>query len=290
VKGDWKLVASDRTVTWDLTTSASVDNDWALFNIEQDPAETNDLAAQYPDKVAELDAQFKAQAERFNVDPIDGGGGTRVYMRKISLEDFKARQGRWSYPQPVARTLEFNAPPIKFMNHYMSADIYLPTGNETGPIYAMGGSLGGMGLYLKEGRPTFIIRGLMGEEVKVTGAPMAQGDNELEMQLDLGGGSQAQIEPMAKRDITVTISSNGQELLAETVSFAMPATMSSSETFDIGRDDGKALTQDYAAQTPFPGTIRNVEFDFMPRGLDKAKMLLQMLGDKARQLISGESG
>ena len=40
--------------------------------------------------------------------------------------------------------------------------------------------------------------------------------------------------------ITVTISSNGDELLAETLSFAMPATMSSSETFDIGRDNARA--------------------------------------------------
>lgn len=288
VKGDWKIVASDRTATWDLTTSASVDNDWALYNLKNDPGETVDLASDYPDKVAELDAEFKAQAEQYNVDPIDGGGGTRVYMRNIITEDFKARRGQWVYPMPVARTLEFNAPPIKFMNHTMTADVNLPTGKETGPVYAMGGSLGGMGLYLKEGKPTFIIRGLMGEEVKVTGKALSKGDNQLEMRLDLGGGSQQHIEPMAKRTISVTLSSNGDELLNDSVEFAMPATMSSSETFDIGRDDGKALTEDYAAETPFPGTIRNVVFDFMPKGLDKAKMLLQAAGEKARQLLNFE--
>jgi len=289
VKGDWKVVASDRTVTWDLTTSASTDNPWALYNLEQDPGETKDLAAQYPEKVAELDAGFKAQAKRYNVDPIDGGGGTRVYLRGIAMEDFKARGGKWVYPEPVARTLEFNAPPIKFMNHVMTADINLPTGHETGPIYAMGGSLGGMGLYLKDGRPTFILRGLAGEEVKVSGEPLAQGDNHLEMHLDLGAGLQPKIEPLAQRDITVTVRSNGTEVLSETVQFAMPATMSSSETFDIGRDDGKALTDDYTAQTPFPGTIRNVEFDFMPRGLDKVKMLLQVMGNKAKELLNMDS-
>ncbi len=81
----------------------------------------------------------------------------------------------------------------------------------------------------------------------------------------------------------------GRELLSETVRFAMPATMSSSETFDIGRDDGKALTEDYTAETPFPGTIRNVEFDFMPRGLEKVKMILQAMGSKARQLLNIDS-
>ncbi|MYM64004.1 arylsulfatase [Pseudomaricurvus sp. HS19] len=288
VKGDWKIVASDRTATWDLTTSASVDNAWALYNLKTDPAETINLADQHPDKVAELDAAFEAQAEQFHVNPIDGGGGTRVYMRQIITEDFKTRRGQWVYPRPVARTLEFNAPPIKFMNHTMTADVNLPQGNETGPIYAMGGSLGGMGLYLKDGKPTFIIRGLMGEEVKVTGKALSKGDNQLEMTLDLGGGSQAHIEPLAVRNITVTLSSNGNELLNETVQFAMPATMSSSETFDIGRDDGKALTDDYTAETPFPGTIRNVVFDFMPKGLAKAKMMMQMLGNKAKELLSDD--
>lgn len=288
VKGDWKVVASDRTVTWDLTTSASIDNAWALYNLKDDPAETMDLAAKFPEKVAELDAEFKQQAKQFNVDPIDGGGGTRVYMRKISMEDFKARRGQWHYPLPISRTLEFNAPPIKFMNHTMTAEVTLPNGDETGPIYAMGGSLGGMGLYLKGGKPTFIIRGLMGEEVKVSGSPLSKGVNILEMEIDLGGGSQAHIEPLALRNITITIESNGNEVMNETVQFAMPATMSSSETFDIGRDDGKALTDDYAAETPFPGTIRNVNFDFMPKGLAKAKMLLQAAGQKAKELLTGE--
>ncbi len=265
VKGDWKVVASDRTETWDLTTSASVDNPWALYNLGDDPGETNDIAAENPEKLAELDAEFKEQAARFNVDPIDGGGGTRVYMRNLAQEQFMTRRFQWRYPEAVARILEINAPPIKFLSHSVSADIALPTGKETGPIYAMGGSLGGMGLYLKKGKPVFIFRGLMGEEVKLAGSKaMSKGDNKLEMRFEIAGGLQTKIEPMAVREITVTISSNGKQLMSESTEFAMPATMSSSETFDIGRDDGKALTGDYAAQTPFPGEIRNVVFNFMP--------------------------
>jgi len=267
IKGDWKAVASDRTETWDLTTSASTDNPWALYQLKNDPAETRDLASDYPEKVSELDAEFKAQARRFNIDPIDGGAGTRVYMRNLAKEDFMARHGQWRYPEAVARIPEINAPPIKFLSHTMTADVNLPTGKETGPVYAMGGSLGGMGLYLKEGRPVFVLRGLMGEEVRLAGSePMDKGDNKLVMRFEFAGGVQMQITPMAIRDITVTVSANGKELLSGTTQFAMPATMSSSETFDIGRDDGKSLTDDYAAQMPFPGTIRNVLFNFIPPG------------------------
>ena len=50
-RGDWKLVKSN-------------DADWELFQINQDRAETNDLADQYPEKVTELKKQWKAQVEQ----------------------------------------------------------------------------------------------------------------------------------------------------------------------------------------------------------------------------------
>ncbi len=275
VKGDWKLVASNRTATWDLTTSASVDNAWALYNLRSDPGETDDLAARHPEIVSRLDAEFKAQATRFHVDPIDGGGGTRVFLRNMARQDMKARGMRWQFPHPVTRILESNAPPIKFMSHSFSADIQLPAGNETGPIYAMGGSLGGMGLYLSEGKPVFALRGLMGEETRVTASEALQaGSNRLEMRFEYAGGLQMKVTPMAVKTIQITLTNNGNEILDESVEFAMPGTFSSSETFDIGRDDGKALNEDYPAETPFPGEIRNVLFDFTPSLGDMMRGLL----------------
>ncbi len=263
VKGDWKAVASDRTETWDLTTSASVDNPWSLYNLKTDPGETRDLAAEYPEKVAELDAEFKAQAKRYNVDPIDGGGGTRVFMRNMAMQDMMSRQMRWTYPLPVTRILESNAPPIKFLSYTFTADVELDSGQETGPIFAMGGSLGGVGLYLKEGRPVFILRGLMGEEFRAEGTErLARGDNKLALSVMYEGGMQMKVSPLAEKSIRITVSSNGRELLSDVLRFGMPGTFSSSETFDMGQDDGKALTDDYPAETPFPGEIRNLVFDF----------------------------
>jgi len=263
VKGEWKAVASDRTETWDLTTTASIDNPWLLFNLTADPGETRNLAGEYPQKLAELDAEFKAQAARYHVDPMDGGGGTRVYMRNMAMADFAARRGLWRYPTPVSRVLESNAPPIKFLSHTVSADISLDSGVETGPIYAMGGSLGGMGLYLKDGRPVFILRGILGEEIKLESPlPLQQGDNKLSLSLEYAGSPGMKISPLARRTVHIVISANGREMLNESTEFAMPGTFSSSETFDIGRDDGKALAYDYQAQTAFPGKIRNVVFDF----------------------------
>jgi arylsulfatase A-like enzyme len=57
--GNWKLVSSYR-------------DPWELYDIAADRVERNDLAAQHPDVVATLAAQWEAWAKRANVDPWTG--------------------------------------------------------------------------------------------------------------------------------------------------------------------------------------------------------------------------
>ena len=44
---------------------------WELYNVEEDWTQSNDLAAEQPEKLAELQRLFLIQAARFNVLPID---------------------------------------------------------------------------------------------------------------------------------------------------------------------------------------------------------------------------
>lgn len=58
-QGDWKLV------------SQRPENKWELYNISTDRSELNDLSAQYPQKVAELEAMYSAWATRAGVVEFD---------------------------------------------------------------------------------------------------------------------------------------------------------------------------------------------------------------------------
>ena len=58
--GDWKLV------------SASRDTTWQLFNLAIDKSETQDVAAQHPDKVRQLTAQWREWAQSHQVFPKPG--------------------------------------------------------------------------------------------------------------------------------------------------------------------------------------------------------------------------
>ena len=46
---------------------------WELYNIDEDFSEANDLAAEQPEKLAELQGLFWQEAEKYHVLPLLGG-------------------------------------------------------------------------------------------------------------------------------------------------------------------------------------------------------------------------
>ena len=66
----WTAVAKHKD-PW-LGSSRTADEDpWELYNVEEDWTQSNDLAAEQPEKLAELQRLFLIQAARFNVLPLD---------------------------------------------------------------------------------------------------------------------------------------------------------------------------------------------------------------------------
>ena len=255
----WSIVTSHRTATWEMLQTKSPEEDpWELYDLNADPGQTADLAAKRPDKVRELARIFDREARRYNVYPIGTISESRPYMQRALQHEFTRRGGRWTFPGPASHINEGAAPPTNFRAFRMTVGLNLPTGRETGPIYAQGGALGGMGLYLKDGAPRFVLRGFDGRETLIAArAPLAKGRSTIE--LDFARKPAAILAP---QDIPVTIRVDGRTVAASTVRFAMPYMFSMSETFDLGIDWGRALSDDYEPGTPFPGTIGPVTFDF----------------------------
>ena len=58
-------------MSWHPDGEAYEDYPWELYHLDEDPTESNDLAARMPEKVAELERAFAAAAERYDVLPLD---------------------------------------------------------------------------------------------------------------------------------------------------------------------------------------------------------------------------
>jgi arylsulfatase len=65
--GKWKLVST-------AARRSPYKGQWELYDLQTDRSETNDLAEQYPDIVAQMDQLWEKWAEANHVNPIDGRG------------------------------------------------------------------------------------------------------------------------------------------------------------------------------------------------------------------------
>jgi len=254
----WTIVTAHRLDPWEMGQMHPIDEPWELYNVANDPGQTTDLAARYPQKVAELARLFEEQARAFNVYPLANMGETRVLRGEQRREEFARRGGKWSFSGPIGRMSDAAGPPTASGPFRLTVALDLPNGDETGPIYAQGGALGGMALYLNAGVPTFIFRDMAGKATVVAAKEaLPKGAGTLRLDFD-----RKQSAPLAPAPARVTISVDGRVLASDTVTIPMPASFGVTETFDIGNDWGSPVSSDYAPGKPFPGGIGKVEFDF----------------------------
>lgn len=258
----WSIVTTHRTRTWDWNTAKTFDEPWELYDLVTDPGETRNLADSQPERVAQMARAFEEQAKRYNVYPIHNLSDTAVESMGNALADFKRRGGKWHFPGPVGNIPTTGGPPVSIKGFTMTAKLDLPEAGVTAPVFASGGQMGGIALYLNKGRPELLMNALDSSSVSVLAdAALPAGASALE--LDLKKGERGEGGRTAYR---VTIRSGGKVLADKTVQFALPWYFGLSETFGVGIDNGSTVLVGALADVPFPGKLTDVEFAFDPTG------------------------
>ena len=236
-----------------MATMRPITAPWELYDLTKDPGQNHDLAARFPDRVAAMDKLFSEQAERYQVNPIGNIGEGMVEGARKARADFAARGGVWRYTGPVSNIAGPVGPPVSAMGFTMRARLDLPAANVTGPVFAIGGHLGGEALYLKDGKPVFTLNTIDGRNTSIMASEaLPAGATDLQLTFDRPKGS----------DATVTISAGGRVLAQGTVPAAILQALSATELFGLGIDSGTAVLPGAEPDVPFPGQIGQVTFDF----------------------------
>jgi arylsulfatase len=229
---------------------------WELYYLPDDFAQAKDVAAENPEKLAELKQLFWEEAEKHNVLPLLAGFS--IFFGILP-------------PMPTATTHTFHGdvqniasgmiPRIYGRSYAIEAELSIPEQGAEGVIVAEADEMGGFSLWVDEKGLLHHSYSMMGvEQYKhVSTEPIPTGDITVRMQFDADKQERS-------AGGTVSLYANdrkiGEGRLEKTVFFRF----SGYSGMDVGRDNGLVVDRAYAAKAPyaFTGTIKKVVFDLKP--------------------------
>ncbi|MET0736451.1 MAG: arylsulfatase [Microbacterium sp.] len=250
----WTAVAKHK-YPW-LGSDHGLDEDvWELYNVEEDWTQSNDLAAQEPERLAHLQRLFLIQAARFNVLPMDVRSAERFNADLVGRPKLIDGDTQILYPG-MKRLNENCVIGVKNKSFTVTAKLTAADAGAAGVIIAQGGSYGGWSFYIHDGALAFCYNTLAIEVAVVrSGVALTPGDHEVRAEFAYDGGGLG-------KGGTVTLYDGDTEVGAGRVERTIPFTFSLDETVDIGMDVASPVSPDYGPTgNEFAGEISWVRID-----------------------------
>ena len=205
---------------------------WELYDITNDFSQAVDLAADHPDRLAELQALFHEHAIRHHVYPLRDAGSprSRDYAVPHSLRGITTM----TYTAAHVRMPESSVVNLKNCSYRITAELVVDSdfAPPVGVIACQGGNMAGWSLWLDDGRPTF-HHNWFGHEHTIAAAatPLGVGRHVVVADFAYDGGFGA------GGDLVLRV---GTEPVAHArIERTVPIVYSmSGETFDVGIDTG----------------------------------------------------
>jgi arylsulfatase len=250
--------------------------------VAEDLSQSNNVAAQNPDKLKELQAIFDQEAKKYHVYPLNATFAKRADV-SIRPSLTRGRTTLTYYPGTI-RVPEGAAPDTKNRSFTVTAEVEIPDGGADGVLITQGGRFGGWGLLLLDGKPEFAYAFSNHQQHKYRVSAkekLATGKHTLKFAFKYDG-------PGYGKGGTGTLSVDGKEVAQGKIERTIPVRCSLDETMDVGMDTGTPVVEDYVNKMPFKftGVLKKVVVDLGKSGLAAADEKEQkQLADKAARAV-----
>jgi arylsulfatase len=251
----WTAVTRHST-PWVMAPLPAIDDDvWELY-APDDWTQAHDIAAEHPERLAQLQRLFLIEATKNNVLPLDDRRVER-FNPDLAGRPSLIRGNRQILFAGMGRLSENSVLNIKNKSHAVTAQLLVPDGiTPNGVIIAQGGAFGGWAVYVKDGRPAYCYNFFGLTRTKVYGEKeIPTGEHQVRMELAYDGGGLA-------KGGTVTVYLDGAKVGEGRVDATEPMAFSGDETTDVGSDSATPVSDDYGPRdSRFNGQIRWVQID-----------------------------
>lgn len=232
---------------------------WELYYLPDDFSQAHNIAADNPEKVAELVDLFWVEAERNRVLPLLGG-----FAVFFGMLPPMPTQTRYSFAGDVQNVQTTMIPRIYGRSYAIEADVHIPEGGAEGVLVAMADFIGGFALWVDENGLLNHTYQYLGVETyrQTSTEPVPTGDVTLRMLFDAD-------EMTPGTGGRVTLWADDRQIGEGEMPHTIALLFTTYGGMDISRDNGGVVDLDYEDRAPyaFTGTVRNVVFDLAPRSL-----------------------
>jgi arylsulfatase A-like enzyme len=250
----WTAVTR-HSIPWVMGPLPPFEDDlWELYE-PGDWSQANDRAAEMPEKLAELQARWLAEAKKYNVLPLDDRRVER-FNSDLAGRPVLVRGNSQLLFGGMGRLSESSLLNVKNKSHAVTAEVVVPEGGAHGVIIAQGGAFAGWSLYAKAGKPAYCYNLLGLQRFKIEGdAAIPPGTHQVRMEFAYDGGGLA-------KGGTVTLYVDGDQVGEGRVEGTVPMIFSGDETADVGSDTASPVSDDYGTgDNAFTGDVNWVQID-----------------------------
>ncbi len=261
--GGHRAIYSDgwKAVTWHIPYSSFDDDRWELYHVDEDFSEVHDLAAEHPEKLAELVELWWSEARRFGVLPLDD----RLVERLNSLGPPGTGRHRthFEFRTGATRVAPVAIPMIADRSFELTAQILERRAGDDGVLVAHGGVGGGYAWFVLEDRMVFEYD--RGGERTVLAADVAlpEGPSTVGLSFRRTGSLSG----------VATLSIGGEPVGEVEVPHTL-GVVTSTGGFQIGADTQSPASPSYAAPFRFAGRLGTVRLEL---GDDRGELSIMEL-------------
>lgn len=247
---------------------------WELYNITDDCAETNNLAATERDRLIAMIGMWYVEAGKYEVMPIDSRGVARLAEPRPQLT--LPRKQYIYYPD--TQVVPTNAAPnLTNVPHSVSVHATIPKGGAEGALYCMGGNDGGFVFYIQGGKLTYGYNYVAEQRFKVQSTDnVPEGDHIFSFEFTPTGKPDFATGKGVPASIKLFV--DGKQVGAGDLPVTIPLSLGLAAGVSIGLDTGSPVMTDYPPPFAFTGTIKKALVDISGELIEdnEAKMKMYM--------------
>lgn len=249
-----------------------LDKTWELYDLRSDPAECHDLAKEQPDKLKEMVDLWYSEAAKYNVLPLQGTIGQRLTFPRPMPGRATDRHVYYAgAPIPALA-----APNIYNRPFTITAEVHVPKGGAEGVVMAWGANAGGLTLFAKDGKLTFVYNYEGHKKFRiVSDQPLPEGDVTIQYGFKVTGDPDLRNGKGAPG--TGILAVNGTKVGEVDMDVTVPFIFCI-EGISVGYDYGDTVDHDsYRDAFPFTGTVKKVTFDVSGEAIHDAEAVARRL-------------